>query len=245
MLQTICVPHGLDAAHQALASAMVKSRRALQTFFKEARRLYQALHDLEELGARGPVVLVGLILSGRLFELLMDSRRTLHQRLETIFGDDEIPKFVLGAPIAYFDDDPSKLSYLLYLGVWTRYVQSGSYYFKVDSSALTAPRQARAGSRRRRTVLSEVRSIVADPAQCIRRNLRRRGHPARSTRADRARQRFPSAIAEMLPAGLVLSSPNNMSGSAVDLVVYGGVRPTRPAADFGVSAIRPSSIPIP
>ena len=51
------------------------------------------------MGARGPVVLAGLILSGRLFELLIDSRRTLHQRLQAVFGDDEIPKFVLVADL--------------------------------------------------------------------------------------------------------------------------------------------------
>jgi phytoene dehydrogenase-like protein len=97
VMSTVCVPHGLDAAHEALARTMTKSRRALQTFFKEAKRLYRSLHDLEEWGARGPAVLTGLILSGRLFELLIESRQTLHKRFDALFGDDEIPKFVLGA----------------------------------------------------------------------------------------------------------------------------------------------------
>jgi phytoene dehydrogenase-like protein len=43
----------------------------------------------------------------------------------------------LGAPIAYFDDDPAKLSFLLFAGVWSRYVESGSYYFKGGSGALS------------------------------------------------------------------------------------------------------------
>src|SRR5450755_682934 len=57
MLPTVCVPHGLDAAYEALACAMPQSRRALKIFFKEANRLHRSFHDLEELGARGPVVL--------------------------------------------------------------------------------------------------------------------------------------------------------------------------------------------
>jgi len=42
LLPTIRVPHGLDAAKEALTRALPKSRRALQRFFKEAKRLYQS-----------------------------------------------------------------------------------------------------------------------------------------------------------------------------------------------------------
>jgi all-trans-retinol 13,14-reductase len=240
MLPTVRVPHGLDAAHEALARAMPQSRRALKKFFKEANRLHQSFHDLEEMGARGPVVLAGLILSGRLFELLMDSRRTLHQRLEAIFGDDEIPKFVLGAPIAYFDDDPRKLSCLLYLGIWTRYVEAGSYYFKGGSSALTAALvkhiHDRGGAVRSS---SKVESIMVDGTQKV----------TGATYADSAGalheahapivlgNASPSAITQMLPAGArsIFAKQYERFEPSISLFTV-SLGLTRRAADFGVSA---------
>jgi all-trans-retinol 13,14-reductase len=240
MLPTIRLPHGLDAAHEALARTMPRSRRALQQFFKEAQHLYQSLQDLEELGARGPVVLAGLILSGRLFELLINIRRTLQQRLEALFGDDEIPKFVLGAPITYFDDDPSKLSYLLYLGVWTRYVEAGSYYFKGGSSALTAALvkhvQDRGGAVQ---PSSEVRSIVVDTTQCASGVIYTDGagtlHEARAPNV--LGNASPSAIAEMLPAEArsVFTKQYKRFEPSISLFTV-SLGLTRPAADFGVSA---------
>jgi phytoene dehydrogenase-like protein len=239
LLPTICVPHGLDDAHQALARALPKSRRVLQRFFKEAIRLYRSLHDLEELGARGPVVLAGLILSGRLFELLIHSRRTLQQRLEAIFGDDEMPKFVLGAPLIYFDDDPRKLSWLLYSGVWTRYVESGSFYFKGGSSALTAALvkhvQDRGGAVQ---PSSNVQSIVVDATQCacgvIYTDSVGSLHEARA--AILLGNASPSDITLMLPARnrVAFAKQYERFEPSISLFTV-SLGLTRPAADFGVS----------
>jgi len=192
------------------------------------------------MGARGPVVLAGLILSGRLFELLIDSRRTLHQRLQAVFGDDETPKFVLGAPLAYFDDDPRKLSNMLYLGVWTRYVEAGSYYFKGGSGALTAALvkhiQDRGGTVQ---PASEVRSIRVDAMQCA-------SGVSFATGAGALHEACapivlgnaaPSAIAEMLPAGArsVFATQYEKFEPSISLFTV-SLGLTRPAADFGVSA---------
>jgi all-trans-retinol 13,14-reductase len=240
MLPTVRVPHGLDAAHEALAQAMPRSRRALKKFFKEANRLHRSFHDLEELGARGPVVMAGLILSGRLFELLMDSRRTLHQKLAAIFGDDEIPKFVLGAPLAYFDDDPRKLSCLLYLGVWARYVEAGSYYFKGGSRALAAALvmhiHDRAGAVQSS---SKVESIVLDGTRSA--TGVTYTDAAGTLHEARAPIVFgnaaPAAIAKMLPpaARSIFARQYERFEPSISLFSV-SLGLTRPAADFGVSA---------
>jgi phytoene dehydrogenase-like protein len=240
ILPTIRVPHGFDAAEEALCSALPKSRRALRTFLKEARHLYHSLHDLEELGARGPVVLAGLILSGRLFELLMHSRRTLQKRFEALFGDDEKPKFALGAPLAYFDDDPSKLSYLLYLGVWTRYVETGSYYIKGGSSALTTALvkhvQDRGGAVQ---PSSEVRSIVVDAAQrasgVLYSDSNGTLHEARAPIL--LGNAAPSTIAEMLPAKIRAGFTKQYARFEPSISLFTlSLGLVRPAAEFGVSA---------
>ena len=107
------------------------------SYFRELKDLYRTLRDLEDMGSRGPSVLLGLLFSGRLFKLIADARRTVAQRFDAVFGRNEAAKFALGAPIAYLDDDPAKLSFLLFSGVWSRYAESGSYYFRGGSRALT------------------------------------------------------------------------------------------------------------
>ncbi len=131
------VPEGLDDAQESLRRAFPKSKAALDSYFRDLKSLYHTLRDLEDMGARGPSVLLGLLFSGGLIKLLANVRRTLAQRLDALFGEAEDVKFALGAPLAYFDDSPAKLSYVLFAGVWSRYVESGSYYFVGGSRALS------------------------------------------------------------------------------------------------------------
>lgn len=133
----IQIPTGLDLAHETLTRTLPDAKASLDAYFHELKHLYRTLHDFEDMGAMGPSALIGLLFSGRLFELIADARRTVAERFDAVFGDNEAAKFALGAPLAYFDDDPAKLSFLLFAGVWSRYVESGSYYFKGGSRALS------------------------------------------------------------------------------------------------------------
>jgi all-trans-retinol 13,14-reductase len=133
----IQVPHGLANARQALIQALPDTSGAVDTYFDELDALYASLRELEDMSARGPSTLLSLLFSGRLFDLIGSARKTLAQKFVAVFGAHESIKFVLGAPLGYFDDDPAKLSFLLYAGVWSRYVESGSYYFRGGSRALS------------------------------------------------------------------------------------------------------------
>ena len=133
----IQIPHGLDNAREATKQSLPKSAKALDAYFDKLDTLYRSLRDLEDMSARGASALLGLLFSGRLFKLIGQSRRTLAQAFDVAFGGDEAAKMALGAPLAYFDDDPAELSFLLFAGVWSRYVESGSYYFRGGSRALT------------------------------------------------------------------------------------------------------------
>ncbi len=131
------IPHGLSAAEAAVIAACPASQDALARHFEDLRRLHHSLSDLEDMGARGPGALLGTVFSGRLFELIAQTRRTLLEEHDRALGDDEIAKLILGGLMAYFDDDPAQLSFVLYAGVWSRYVEEGSYYFDGGSRALT------------------------------------------------------------------------------------------------------------
>lgn len=131
------IPTGLDRAHESMIRSLPGAKAALDTYFRELKHLYCSLHDFEDMGSMGPSALLGPLFSGRLFELIADARRTVSERFDAVFGDNEAAKFALGALIAYFDDDPAKLSFLLFAGVWSRYVESGSFYVKGGSRALS------------------------------------------------------------------------------------------------------------
>ena len=131
------IPAGLDNAHTSLLRSLPEARAPLDAYFRELKHLYRTLHDFEDMGSLGPSALLGLLFSSRLFELIADARRTVSERFDAVFAGSEAAKFALGAPLAYFDDDPAKLSFLMFAGVWARYVESGSYYLKRGSRALS------------------------------------------------------------------------------------------------------------
>lgn len=137
----IVVPHGLDAAEAALRTALPGSADALAAYFRELRRLWRSFEDFDILGARDPKqaprAALRLLGSGRAFGILGAAGQTVAGRMGAILRNDETAKCALGALLPYFDDDPARLSWLLYAGVWARYCEGGSYYIKGGSAALT------------------------------------------------------------------------------------------------------------
>jgi all-trans-retinol 13,14-reductase len=236
----IRVPHGLARAREELVHTLPASTRAIEKYLDEIERLYRSLHELEEMSARGPGVLVSLLFSGRLFELIGDARHTVLERFDALFGADEAAKFALGAPLGYFDDDPARLSFLLYAVVWSRFVESGSYYFKGGSRALTlalAKHVEDAGGDAIRN--AEVREIVLDAKGAV-------AGVAYVDKAGTAHEALaplifggaaPETLSQMLPqhSRKAFSAHFSRYESSISLFnVSLGL--TRPAADFGVCA---------
>lgn len=131
------VPHGLDEAESALVEARPSSAVGIKAFFRGARRLHNTLADMEDAGTKGPMSLLSTVFSGRIFELLGHLRETVSEHYDDVLGDDEAAKLIIAALLPYFDDDPSRLSHTAYTGIWSRYAEDGSYYFKGGSRALT------------------------------------------------------------------------------------------------------------
>lgn len=236
----IQIPSGLDNAHEALSRSLPDARKALDAYFRELEHLYRTLGDLEDMGARGPSALLPMLFSGRLFELVADAWRTVAERFDAVFGDNEAAKFALGAPLAYFDDDPAKLSFLLFAGVWSRYSQSGTYYFKGGSRALSLAmlhRVKEGGGEARHNC--NVVSILLDA----------RGRAAGVAFEDYAGSRC-EALAPIIFAGTAPAALADMLSNdkrATFLHPYKKYEPsislfnvslglTRPASEFGISA---------
>jgi all-trans-retinol 13,14-reductase len=236
----IQVPSGLDNAHEALSQSLPDARKALDAYFHELKHLYRTLGDLEDMGARGPSALLPMLFSGRLFELVGDAQRTVAKRFDAVFGESEAAKFALGAPLAYFDDDPAKLSFLLFAGVWSRYCESGTYYFKGGSRALSLAllHRVREGGGEAHHNCNVV-SILLDA----------KGRAAGVAYEDRAGARSealaPIIFAGSAPAALINLLPEDKR--AAFAYPYAKYEPSislfnislglsRPASEFGVSA---------
>jgi phytoene dehydrogenase-like protein len=233
-------PHGLGTAREALKLGLPGAAPALDAYFDELDGLYAALGDLEEMGARGPSALLGLLFSGRLFKLMGYAHQTLAQKFDAIFGADEAPKLALGAPLGYFDDDPAQLSFLLFAGVWARYVESGSYYFRGGSRALTMAlvgHVKRAGGEARHRC--SVVSLVLDG----------QGRAAGVVYEDAAGERreaiapvlfagaAPDNVAEMLPQAARADFAQRYARFEPSISLFNvSLGLSRPAAEFGVSA---------
>jgi all-trans-retinol 13,14-reductase len=235
----IQVPVGLDNSHEALSRA-TEAQGPLDVYFRKLKHLHRALHEIEDMGARGPSALLGTLFSGRLFELIGSARRTVADEFGAVFGKFEAAKFALGAPIAYFDDDPAKLSFLLFAGVWSRYVESGSYYFKGGSRALSLALlsrvKERGGDARRHC---KVDAILLDG----------RGRAAGVGYEDQSGRRYealapiifagaaPAIVAEMLPEDRREAFANSYAKYEPSISLFNvSLGMSRPVSDFGVSA---------
>jgi len=236
----VCVPHGLQRAAAVLCEALPGSAGPLEAYMREVGRLHDSLDDLEHLRQSGPGALLGLVFSGRVFDLARDMRSTLSERLDAVFGSDEAAKCVVGAPIAYFDDDPAKLSFALFAGVWARYVETGSYYFKGGSAALSLALMRKikeAGGEGRRKC--EARRILVDENGAVAGVLYTDDHGAeREARAGAIYAgAAPAAIAAMLPEARRAVFAERYDGYEPSISLFNiSLGLTRPASDFGVSA---------
>lgn len=235
----ITIPHGLEHAREAVFAALPHARRPLEMYFRELDALYAAFHALEDMAGRGPSALLGLLFSGRLFTLCGVAKTTLARRFEALFGNDEAVKVTLGAPLWYFDDDPAKLAYLVYAGVWSRYVEAGSYYFRGGSRALTlalAHRVAQHGGEARHACA--VQSILLDSegrAAGVSYSHNGESKEARSPLVFAGAS--PTATAEMLPASARAEFSARYASFEPSISLFNiSIGLSRPAADFGVSA---------
>ena len=192
------------------------------------------------MGSPGPSALLGMVFSGRLFELIADARRTVAERFDAVFGETEAAKVVLGAPIAYFDDDPEKVSFLLFAGVWSRYVESGSYYFKGGSRALAFAllKHVKEGGGDARYNCSVV-SILLDAKG------RAAGVAYEDRTGDRSEALAPiifagaasAVLAEMLPDDKRETFAHQFAKFEPSISLFNvSLGLSRPASEFGVSA---------
>lgn len=152
--EPVVVPHGLAAARVALTKNFPKASKTLYDYFERLDALRSFAGDRSDRAGKWP----------RLAGLAREAPRTLSQSFARHLGDHEALKCAIGAPLVYFDDDPNKLSALFYQSVWAIYVETGSYYIKGGSQALSMAlaRKIRSAGGEIRTQTTVVKVLTND-----------------------------------------------------------------------------------
>jgi phytoene dehydrogenase-like protein len=130
-------PHGIGPARAALTAALPASSDGLERYFRALDRIYHALEQLEDVGARGLGGMAGLFLSGRMWAVLANLQLTMADAFARMFKTDEAGKFAIAPHLAYFDDDPAKMSFLGFAAISASYLEGGSYYVQGGSRSIT------------------------------------------------------------------------------------------------------------
>ncbi len=132
------LPHGMDAAYTALADRFPQHADGLHAYLqriaavREAVRFAGLHHDDPGWWLRHAPEAVR-----RVWPLLREGRATVGEVLGGLFGEDEAVKVALAANLAYYHDDPDRMSFLSYAIPQASYLTGGGHYVRGGSAALT------------------------------------------------------------------------------------------------------------
>ena len=154
------LPHGFDAAAAALTARFPHQRPAFRQYFQRLQAVREAMsvvgeqHDSLWWFMHAPVIPL------KLWPLVRDTRLSLSEVFDELFGDDEGPKLALAANLAYYADDPDRLWWLFYAVAQGGYLASGGTYIKGGSGTLSQRLadvvEAEGGAARTRRTVTEI-----------------------------------------------------------------------------------------
>jgi all-trans-retinol 13,14-reductase len=132
------LPHGADAALAAAIARFPQHTTGLKEYF---RRLL-ALRGAASLAAHHREDGSWWLLHApealrKLWPLLSQGRATLGEVLRQLFGGDEAVKLALAANLAYYHDDPDRMSFLRFAVAQASFVIGGGHYLRGGSQALS------------------------------------------------------------------------------------------------------------
>lgn len=131
------LPHGFDAAEEALADRFPHQRLAFRRYFERLRAVREAISVVGEQHDSLWWFMHTPALPLKLWPLLRDMRRTLSEVFDSLFGDDERSKLALAANLGYYADDPARLWWLFYALNQSGYLASGGTYIRGGSGTLS------------------------------------------------------------------------------------------------------------
>lgn len=154
------LPEGFNEARAALIDRFPSARTGTGPLLDEMERISTSLGVLSKGPRAFDKPLEGLSALLKLGPMVRGWRRSLAERFQKAFGDDEAVKLGLGANMLYWHDDPDTLWWILfavaqggYIGCGGRYVHGGSQRL---SNALARAMRAAGGELLLRRTVTEI-----------------------------------------------------------------------------------------
>ncbi|HUL98458.1 MAG TPA: NAD(P)-binding protein, partial [Mycobacterium sp.] len=200
------LPHGFDAAEEALGSRFPQHRPAFRRFFERMAAVREAMSVVGEQHDSLWWFLHAPVLPLKLWPLLRDMRLSLAEVFDRLFGDDEVPKLALAANLGYYADDPARLWWVFYAIAQGSYLASGGTYIRGGSiqlsRALVGVVETEGGEARPARTVTDI--IVDDEGRAA--GVVHTARDGGDRVVDHAPVIFggaaPSVLAEALPPGL-------------------------------------------
>jgi phytoene dehydrogenase-like protein len=132
------LPHGMDAAHAALAARFPRHADGLQAYLQRIAAVREAVRfaGLHQ-GDPGWWLRHAPEAVRRAWPLLREGRATVGEVLGELFGADEAVKVAVAANLSYYHDNPDRMSFLRYAIPQASYLTGGGHYVRGGSAALT------------------------------------------------------------------------------------------------------------
>jgi phytoene dehydrogenase-like protein len=197
------LPHGFGNVRDALTERFPALRIEIGELLSDMQRITEGLGILSRGRAAFDDPLEGLSALLKLAPVVSGWRRTLAQRLQQAFGDDEGAKCALATNMLYWHDDPDELWWIAFALGQGGYIGSGGAFVQGGSQRLsnTIARAFRAAGgelilhRRVSEILLDARGLPVGVAHVGKKDGERVEVRARVVVSNAA----PSLMAEMLP----------------------------------------------
>ncbi|HEU0148009.1 MAG TPA: NAD(P)/FAD-dependent oxidoreductase [Bradyrhizobium sp.] len=130
------LPVGFDPARRALAARFPRSSKGIDELFSALENAFAGVSDLTAAHTKGSLF---KLLRGafELRELIRHWRLSADEMLQRYLGDDEGAKFALAGNLAYYTDDPRRLSWPFFVMAQGGFLRSGGVYVKGGSHVLS------------------------------------------------------------------------------------------------------------
>ncbi|MGZ4584444.1 MAG: phytoene desaturase family protein, partial [Mycobacterium sp.] len=227
------LPHGFDAAEQALASRFPQHRLAFHRFFERMAAVREAMSVVGEHHDSLWWFLHAPVLPLKLWPLLRDMRLSLSEVFDRLFGDDEAPKLALAANLGYYADDPARLWWVFYAIAQGSFLANGGTYIRggsgVLSRSLVGVVEAEGGEARAGRTVNEI--LLDDEGRAV-----GVAHTA-ADGADRVTERAPVLFGGAAPTVLADALPSEARPAFT--APYKGRRPSISLFSISLGLNRP------
>ena len=131
------LPRGMESAREAALWRFPHSERGIHQFFQTLQSVQAVFRSVDRPRELGWWLRHGADAVANALPVIANARHSLASFLDATLGDDEAVKIALAANLAYLDDDPARLWFLVFAMVQASYLTGGGHCLVGGSQSVT------------------------------------------------------------------------------------------------------------